>query len=122
MDFYKRASIICQSIPYGTVATYGQIALLCQKPKNSRQIGYALRTGKRTAAHFQPVSGGNRLRHLLVRRNGSGNDIQDVQPHLLHKRTCRRKMSVVRRRKGAAVDADAGHFGSSIAGFFFARR
>ena len=45
MDFYKRASIICQSIPYGTVATYGQIALLCQKPKNSRQIGYALRTG-----------------------------------------------------------------------------
>ena len=46
MDFYKRASIICQSIPYGTVATYGQIALLCQKPKNSRQIGYALRTGK----------------------------------------------------------------------------
>lgn len=46
MDFYKRASIICQNIPYGTIATYGQIALLCQKPKNSRQVGYALRTGK----------------------------------------------------------------------------
>lgn len=46
MDFYKRASIISQNIPYGTVATYGQIALLCQKPKNSRQVGYALRTGK----------------------------------------------------------------------------
>lgn len=46
MDFYKRASIICQNIPYGTVATYGQIALLCQKSKNSRQVGYALRTGK----------------------------------------------------------------------------
>ena len=46
MDFYKRASIVCQNIPYGTVVTYGQIALLCQKPKNSRQVGYALRTGK----------------------------------------------------------------------------
>ena len=43
MNFYKRMSIVCTSIPYGKVATYGQIALLCGKPKNSRQVGYALR-------------------------------------------------------------------------------
>ncbi|MBE5971393.1 MAG: MGMT family protein [Lachnoclostridium sp.] len=43
MDFYKRIGIVCNHIPQGKVATYGQIALLCGKPKNSRQVGYALK-------------------------------------------------------------------------------
>lgn len=43
MDFYKRVGIVCNSIPQGKVATYGQIALLCGKPRNSRQVGYALK-------------------------------------------------------------------------------
>lgn len=43
MDFYRRVAIVCQTIPYGKAATYGQIALLCGKPHNSRQVGYALR-------------------------------------------------------------------------------
>ena len=43
MDFYKRVGIVCNQIPQGKVATYGQIALLCGKPKNSRQVGYALK-------------------------------------------------------------------------------
>lgn len=43
MDFYRRVTIVCQTIPYGKAATYGQIALLCGKPRNSRQVGYALR-------------------------------------------------------------------------------
>ena len=42
-DFYKKVGIVCRSIPEGKVATYGQIALLCGKPKNSRQVGYALK-------------------------------------------------------------------------------
>lgn len=42
MDFYKRVAYVCGQIPYGTVATYGQIALLCGKPRNARQVGYAL--------------------------------------------------------------------------------
>jgi methylated-DNA-protein-cysteine methyltransferase-like protein len=42
MDFYKRVAIVCLLVPYGRVATYGQIALLCEKPQNSRQVGYAL--------------------------------------------------------------------------------
>lgn len=45
MDFYKRMSIVCRQIPPGTVATYGQIALLCGKPRNARQVGYGLKHG-----------------------------------------------------------------------------
>ena len=45
-DFYKRAAIVCRAIPYGKTATYGQIALLCGKPKNARRVGYALNRGR----------------------------------------------------------------------------
>lgn len=54
MDFYKRVALICQYIPKGTAVTYGQIALLCGKPRNSRQVGYALGkglAGERVPAH-----------------------------------------------------------------------
>lgn len=43
MDFYRRVAVVCQRIPKGRVATYGQIAMLCGKPKNARQVGYALK-------------------------------------------------------------------------------
>ncbi len=42
MDFYKRTATVCKLVPAGKVATYGQIALLCEKPQHSRQVGYAL--------------------------------------------------------------------------------
>lgn len=42
MDFYKRMEIVCSSIPYGRAATYGQISMLCGRPKNARQVGSAL--------------------------------------------------------------------------------
>lgn len=42
MDFYRRVGIVCRRVPAGRVATYGQIALLCGKPHNARQVGYAL--------------------------------------------------------------------------------
>lgn len=45
MDFYKRMALVCSRIPEGRVATYGQIALLCRKPRNSRQVGYGLKMG-----------------------------------------------------------------------------
>ena len=45
MDFYKRVGITVRTVPEGKVATYGQIALLCGKPKNARQVGYALNRG-----------------------------------------------------------------------------
>lgn len=37
--------IVCKRIPEGKVATYGQIALLCGKPRNARQVGYGLKNG-----------------------------------------------------------------------------
>lgn len=46
MDFYQRMAVVCREIPRGKVATYGQIAFLCGKPRNARQVGYALRTGR----------------------------------------------------------------------------
>ena len=45
MEFYERMKLVCRRIPEGRVATYGQIALLCGKPSNSRQVGYGLRMG-----------------------------------------------------------------------------
>ena len=45
-DFYKRAAIVCRAIPYGKAATYGQIAMLCGRPRTARQVGYALNRGR----------------------------------------------------------------------------
>lgn len=46
MNFYKRMELVCERIPSGRAVTYGQIALLCGKPGNARQVGYALRQGR----------------------------------------------------------------------------
>lgn len=43
MNFYEKMRIVCMAIPEGKVATYGQIAMLCGKPGNSRQVGYGLK-------------------------------------------------------------------------------
>ena len=45
MTFYERIGLVCRSIPWGRVATYGQIALLCGKPQCPRQVGFALGRG-----------------------------------------------------------------------------
>lgn len=46
MDFYRRIGIVLRAVPEGHVITYGQAALLCGRPKNARQVGYALRNDK----------------------------------------------------------------------------
>ena len=43
MTFYEKMRVVCLAIPEGQVATYGQIAFLCGKPNNSRQVGYGLK-------------------------------------------------------------------------------
>lgn len=43
MTFYEKMRLVCLRIPRGKVATYGQIAMLCGRPRNSRQVGYGLR-------------------------------------------------------------------------------
>jgi methylated-DNA-protein-cysteine methyltransferase-like protein len=79
MDFYKRMQLVCDRIPSGKVATYGQIALLCQKPKNARQVGYGLNRG---------LAGENVPAHRVVNARGilSGAlafDMPDLQKLLL---------------------------------------
>ena len=51
MDFFKRIKIVCDRIPEGKVATYGQLALLCGKPRGARLAGYALSRGASDKAY-----------------------------------------------------------------------
>ena len=43
MTFYEKMRLVCLAIPAGRVATYGQIAMLCGQPRNSRQVGFGLK-------------------------------------------------------------------------------
>ena len=51
MTFYEKMRLVCLRIPRGKVATYGQIAMLCGKPRNSRQVGYGLREESGRGGH-----------------------------------------------------------------------
>lgn len=42
MSFYDKVYDTVKRIPKGMVATYGQIAALCNSPRASRAVGYAL--------------------------------------------------------------------------------
>ena len=42
MGFFEKVYEICEQIPQGKVATYGQIALLAGNPRMARQVGWAL--------------------------------------------------------------------------------
>ena len=63
MTFYEKMLIVCMAIPAGKVATYGQIAMLCGKPKNSRQVGYGLKNdlAGRDVPAFRVVNGKGEL-------------------------------------------------------------
>lgn len=43
-NFKEKVYKICDSIPKGKVATYGQIAKLAGRPKAARAVGYYMRT------------------------------------------------------------------------------
>ena len=95
-DIYKRIGIVCRRIPRGRVATYGQIALLCGKPGNSRQVGYGLKTG---------LAGADVPAHRVVNAAGilSGAayfETYDMQKMLLEAEGVR----VIRTEKGFRVD------------------
>ena len=42
-EFYKQVYVIVEQIPYGKVASYGQIARLIGKPRAAREVGRAMR-------------------------------------------------------------------------------
>lgn len=71
MTFYEKMRIVCLAIPAGKVVTYGQIAMLCGKPRNARQVGYGLRQGLAgpDIPAFRVVNGKGELsgaRHFLT--------------------------------------------------------
>lgn len=79
LDFYKRMEMVCRSIPWGKAATYGQIALLCGKPRNARQVGYALsrdRLGEGIPAHRIVNARG-------ILSGAAAFDVYDLQKRLL---------------------------------------
>ena len=58
MDFYRRVTLVCRAIPSGYVATYGQIAKLCGRPRCARQVGFALnREGREPIPAHRVVHG-----------------------------------------------------------------
>lgn len=61
MSFYEKVYEVVRRIPYGKVATYGQIALLCGSPRASRAVGSAL--------HVNPYPGVTPC-HRVVNRAG----------------------------------------------------
>ena len=79
MDFYKRLALVGELIPSGRVVTYGQLALLCGRPRNARQVGMALNRG---------LAGSQFPAHRVVNAKGflSGSpafDTPDMQALLL---------------------------------------
>lgn len=42
MNFFEKVYEIVKKIPYGKVASYGRIAILCGNPRMARQVGWAL--------------------------------------------------------------------------------
>lgn len=63
MTFYEKMRIVCLGIPEGKVATYGQIAMLCGKPRNARQVSFGLRENLagRDVPAFRVVNGKGEL-------------------------------------------------------------
>lgn len=95
MDFYERAKMICENIPRGRVATYGQIALLCGKPRNARQVGYALNKGRLgDVPAYRVVSGSG------VLSGASAFETYDMQKILLEAEG----VEVTRTKKGWKTD------------------
>ena len=51
MQLWKRIAAVCDAIPAGKVASYGQIARLCGRPRAARLVGQALGRGVSDAAY-----------------------------------------------------------------------
>lgn len=44
MSFFDEVYEVVAAIPFGKVISYGQIAMLCGRPRAARQVGWAMRT------------------------------------------------------------------------------
>ena len=88
MNTFEKIYEVVKSIPYGKVATYGQIALLAGNPRLARVVGYALHVNPNpdTIPCFRVVNregrvssafafGGENQQILLLR--GEGIEVSD---------------------------------------------
>lgn len=64
--FFERVYSMVEQIPYGMVATYGQIARLVGEPRKSRYVGFALHNNPRPG-----VGAGKVPCHRVVFADGS---------------------------------------------------
>jgi len=62
MTFFEQVYQVVKKIPYGKVATYGDIARLCGREKGAREVGWAL--------HVNPYFGSVPC-HRVVNRFGA---------------------------------------------------
>ena len=60
MDFARRVTLAVEAIPDGKVALYGQLAAICGKPCNARQVGQIMGRGASKKA-YKVVGAGGRL-------------------------------------------------------------
>lgn len=87
---------MCSRIPIGRVASYGQIALLCGKPKNARQVGYALNRG---------LAGKNAPAHRVVNGKGILSGAASFETYDLQKLLLEQEgVAVTRTQRGWQVD------------------
>ncbi len=42
LSFFEQVYQVVEQVPYGSVITYGQVAMLLGRPRYARQVGYAL--------------------------------------------------------------------------------
>ena len=63
-EFSEQVYAIVRTVPYGKVATYGQIAGLMGRPRSGRYVGYALRNEPPQGTDPVPA-------HRIMRADGS---------------------------------------------------
>lgn len=82
MNFFEEVYAEVLKIPYGQVATYGQIAHLAGSPRAARQVGYALRAlklGEQRVPWWRVV---NREGYLSINHGEAGLE-KEIQRDLL---------------------------------------
>jgi methylated-DNA-protein-cysteine methyltransferase-like protein len=81
-DKYRRIYDVVVKIPKGRIATYGQVAVLAELPRQARLVGYALHAlpaNSRVPWHRVVNAKGE----ISIRSDGLGHD--ELQAHLLRR-------------------------------------
>ena len=72
MSYYDKVYELARRIPYGRVATYGQLALMTGSPRASRAVGYAMAANTDPAIPCHRVMG----KDGVIREHAFGPGVQ----------------------------------------------